>query len=64
MGILLVAAFALMLILEGSFPLIAPALWRAVFLRLASMKDGQIRYFGFSSVLGGVVLLFLLFLWN
>jgi uncharacterized protein YjeT (DUF2065 family) len=64
MGTLLVATVALILILEGTFPLIAPALWRAVFLHLASMKDGQIRYFGFSTVLGGVVLLFLLYIWS
>jgi uncharacterized protein YjeT (DUF2065 family) len=64
MGTLLVAAVALMLILEGSFPLFSPSLWRTIFLRIASMKDGQIRYFGFSCVLGGIVLLFLLFIWN
>ncbi|MDR0701709.1 MAG: DUF2065 domain-containing protein [Azoarcus sp.] len=64
MGATLLAAIALMLILEGCIPLFAPALWREVFLFLTSMKNGQIRYAGLSSVLAGLALLLLLFVWN
>lgn len=55
----ILTAFALMLIIEGLLPFIAPAAWRETFLRLASMADGQIRFIGLTSMLAGLVLLFL-----
>ena len=55
----LLLAFALMLVLEGIMPFIAPAAWRETFLRLASMADGQIRFIGLTSMLAGVILLFI-----
>jgi uncharacterized protein YjeT (DUF2065 family) len=58
MGSTLLTALALMLIIEGILPFVAPAAWRDTFLRLASMADGQIRFVGLSSMLVGVVLLF------
>ncbi len=58
MGSSLITAFALMLIIEGILPFVAPAAWRDTFLRLASMADGQIRFIGLSSMLVGVILLF------
>ncbi|MDR2031712.1 MAG: DUF2065 domain-containing protein [Azoarcus sp.] len=64
MGVTLLIAIALMLILEGSLPLFAPALWREVFRYLTDMKDGQLRYLGFSSVLAGIALLCLSIFWN
>ena len=60
MGNTLLAAFALMLILEGCAPLFAPAQWREVLSRLIAMRDGQIRTIGLSAVMGGVALLLLL----
>lgn len=54
----LLTAFALMLIIEGLLPFIAPAAWRETFLRLASMADGQIRFIGLSSMLAGLAMLF------
>lgn len=60
MGNTLLMAFALMLVIEGVLPFVAPATWRETFLRLAQMADGQIRFIGLSSMLIGVVLLFLL----
>ena len=59
MGNSLLMAFALMLVIEGLLPFIAPAAWRETFLRLAQMADGQIRFIGLSSMLVGLVLLFL-----
>ncbi|MFT4173649.1 MAG: DUF2065 domain-containing protein [Rhodocyclaceae bacterium] len=53
-------AFALMLVLEGIFPFVAPAAWRATFQRLTRMANGQVRFVGLTSMLVGVVLLFLL----
>ena len=52
----LLLAFALMLILEGAMPFIAPAAWRETFRRLTQMSDGQIRFIGLSSVLIGLIL--------
>ena len=42
----LLIAFALMLILEGIMPFIAPAAWRETFRRLIQLSDGQIRFIG------------------
>ena len=52
-------AFALMLIIEGLLPFLAPKLWRDTFRRITQMSDGQIRFFGLTSMLIGVLLLFL-----
>ena len=52
-------AFALMLIIEGLLPFLAPSRWRDVFRRVIQMSDGQIRFFGLSSMLAGLILLFL-----
>ncbi len=59
MGSSLLTAFALMLIIEGFLPFIAPAAWRETFLRLARMGDGQIRFIGLTSMLAGLLLLFI-----
>lgn len=55
----LLLAFALMLVLEGAMPFIAPAAWRETFRRLIQMSDGQIRFIGLTSMLIGLVLLML-----
>ena len=55
----LLMALALMLVLEGVLPLVAPAFWRETFRRATELADGQIRFIGLSSMLLGVVLLFL-----
>jgi uncharacterized protein len=60
MGTTFVMALALMLILEGVLPFIAPNLWRDTFRRITQMSDGQIRFVGLSSMLVGVLLLFFL----
>jgi uncharacterized protein YjeT (DUF2065 family) len=56
---LLVTAVALMLIIEGLLPFLLPAVWREAFRRLTEMSDGQIRFIGLSSMLAGLLLLFL-----
>ena len=55
---LLLAALGLMLIFEGLLPFSAPAKWREMFLQLAKLSDGQIRFMGLGAV--GLGLLFLL----
>ncbi|MBL8429479.1 MAG: DUF2065 domain-containing protein [Dechloromonas sp.] len=53
----LLLAFALMLLLEGLMPFIAPAVWRETFRRLIQLSDGQIRFVGLTSMLIGLILL-------
>jgi uncharacterized protein YjeT (DUF2065 family) len=52
-------AFALMLVIEGLMPFLLPAAWRETFRRIIQFSDGQIRFFGLSSMIAGL-LLFLL----
>ncbi len=56
----LLVAFALMLVLEGLVPFLAPGAWRETFRRLVQMSDGQIRFIGLTSMLVGIVLLMIL----
>jgi len=60
MGTTLLMAFALMLVLEGLFPFLAPSAWRETFRRLMQLTDGQIRFFGLTSMVVGVILLLVL----
>lgn len=53
----LLLAFALMLVIEGILPFVAPKVWRETFRRVTELADGQIRFIGLSSILLGVVLL-------
>jgi uncharacterized protein len=57
MGTTFLMALALMLILEGVLPFLAPNLWRDTFRRITQMTDGQIRFVGLSSMLVGLLLL-------
>jgi len=52
-------ALALMLVLEGLLPLVSPVRWRAMFGRLLALRDGQLRFFALGSVIGGLLLLWL-----
>ncbi|KAF7600880.1 MAG: DUF2065 domain-containing protein [Candidatus Dactylopiibacterium carminicum] len=54
------AALALMLVLEGILPLVAPGFWRDTFTRITRFTDGQLRFVGLTSLLLGCVL-FILF---
>jgi uncharacterized protein len=52
-------ALALMLVMEGVLPFVAPKLWREAFSRMLQSNDGQLRFMGFFSMLAGLVLLWL-----
>jgi uncharacterized protein len=58
MGNVLLMAIALMLVIEGLLPFMVPHVWREVFRRVIALSDGQIRFFGLSSMLLGLILLF------
>jgi uncharacterized protein YjeT (DUF2065 family) len=53
----LLLAFALMLVLEGLVPFIAPSAWRETFRRLIEFSDGQVRFVGLTSMLVGIILI-------
>ena len=57
MGTTLLMALALMLVIEGVLPFLAPKLWRETFQRLMQLSDGQLRFFGLTSMMVGLILL-------
>ena len=59
MGTTLLMALALMLVIEGLLPFLAPRLWRETFQRLMQLSDGQIRFFGLTSMIVGLFILFI-----
>jgi uncharacterized protein YjeT (DUF2065 family) len=58
MGTTFLMAFALMLVIEGALPFLLPAAWRETFRRIIEFTDGQIRFFGLSSMLVGLLILY------
>jgi len=57
---LLWPALALVLVIEGLMPLLAPRGWRRTFERILALSDGQLRFFGLCSVALGLMVLWLL----
>ncbi|CAN5723095.1 DUF2065 domain-containing protein [soil metagenome] len=52
-------ACALVLVIEGLMPFISPGGWRRMFTQIMQMTDGQIRFFGLLSIVGGLLMLWL-----
>jgi uncharacterized protein YjeT (DUF2065 family) len=59
-GLNWLAAIGLLLVIEGMLPFAAPAIWRDGFRRILELSDGQLRFIGAASMLGGVFLLMML----
>ena len=59
MSTTLLTAIALMMVIEGVLPFLVPNIWRETFRRLTEMSDGQIRFIGLTSMLAGLLLLYL-----
>jgi uncharacterized protein YjeT (DUF2065 family) len=55
------AACALVLVLEGLMPLLAPRTWRDTFRRITELSDGQLRFVGLVSMVIGVIVLMVLY---
>lgn len=55
----LMVGIALLLLIEGLLPFAAPAIWRDAFKRAIELSDGQLRFLGAVSMLGGLLLLVL-----
>lgn len=54
------AAIGLLLVIEGVLPFAAPTVWRDGFRRMLELSNGQLRFIGAASMLGGVFLLLML----
>ena len=50
-------ALALMLVIEGFMPFLAPRIWRETFRRVTELTDGQIRFIGLTSMVAGIIIL-------
>ncbi|MFM2035975.1 MAG: hypothetical protein RL459_1240 [Pseudomonadota bacterium] len=48
-------ALALVMIIEGLFPLLFPNAWRRTFQQLLGLRDGQLRFFGLCSIGLGLI---------
>lgn len=59
MQVNLLAAFALMLVIEGILPFMSPSIWRETFRKMTELSDGQLRFIGLGSMLGGLLMLLL-----
>jgi uncharacterized protein len=55
----LLMAFGLMLVIEGLLPFVAPRIWRETFRRVTELADGQLRFFGLTSIIVGLVMILL-----
>ena len=60
MADLLWTSLALVLVLEGLLPLVAPRIWRDAFRRLTDLTDGQLRFVGLAALATGLVALLLI----
>ena len=52
-------AIALLLVLEGLMPFVSPGRWRNMLGQVSALDNRTIRWIGFTSMVAGVVLLYL-----
>ncbi|HEY1325960.1 MAG TPA: DUF2065 family protein [Casimicrobiaceae bacterium] len=57
MGDIFWSSLALVLVLEGILPLVAPRVWRDSFRRLTELTDGQLRFVGLAALATGLIAL-------
>ena len=55
----LLAALALVLVIEGLMPFISPRSYKNTMQQMLSLPEKSIRMIGFASMLGGVIMLYL-----
>ena len=53
------AALALVLVIEGMLPFLKPEIWRKTMGRMVEKPDNALRFMGLTSMLMGVVLLYM-----
>lgn len=55
----ILTAVALLLIIEGMLPFVGPGRYRQLVAQIARLGDNQLRAFGLTSMIAGLLLLFL-----
>lgn len=50
---------AMMMVIEGLLPFVFPELWRETFSKLVTLTDGQLRFIGLTSMVSGLLMLYL-----
>lgn len=53
-----VAAFGLMLVLEGLMPFTFPAVWRETLRKVSQLNDGQLRFIGLTMLMVGLLVVY------
>ncbi len=56
----LLAALALVMVIEGILPFLNPAKYKTTMMQIATFPDKQIRIIGFGSMLAGIFFLYLI----
>lgn len=56
----LLAALALVLVIEGMLPFLKPEAWRRTMGRIAHQPDNALRLIGLSSMLAGIAFLYMI----
>jgi uncharacterized protein YjeT (DUF2065 family) len=54
----ILTAVALLLVIEGMLPFIGPQVYKQLVAQIARLGDNQLRTFGLTSMIAGLVLLF------
>ena len=52
------AAFGLMLVIEGMMPFLFPSQWRQTLSKVSQFHDGQLRFIGLTLMLVGVLVIY------
>ena len=55
----ILTAIALVLVIEGMLPFIGPGKYRELVAQIARLGDNQLRTFGLTSMIAGLLLLFI-----
>ncbi len=50
-------AVGLVLVIEGLLPFLAPGQWRSSMMRIAQLRDGQLRFLGLAAIGLGLLLI-------
>jgi uncharacterized protein YjeT (DUF2065 family) len=54
----ILTAVALLLVIEGMLPFVGPQVYKQLVAQIARLGDNQLRAFGLTSMIAGLVLLF------
>lgn len=55
----ILTAFALVLVIEGILPFVGPGRYRQLVAQIVRLSDNQLRTFGLTAMIAGIVLLFI-----